>query len=67
MTTTVHVNEHLPEEAIRLAGSRTAHEVVEEALRMLSAAHRRDRLAEAFGAYPWDGELARMRGGAATD
>ena len=67
MTTTVPVSERLLEEAIRLAGSRTADEVVEEALRMLMAAHRRDQLAEAFGAYPWDVELARLRGDAATD
>ncbi|MFP4077087.1 MAG: type II toxin-antitoxin system VapB family antitoxin [Halochromatium sp.] len=61
MNATVEVNEELMQEAMRLTGLENSEEVVAKALQLFIAKKRRDALADAFGAYPWDGDLDAMR------
>jgi Arc/MetJ family transcription regulator len=61
MRTNIELDEELIREAMRLTGLATKRAVVEEALRELVRARRRDRLAEAFGSLRWDGDLDAMR------
>ena len=61
MNATVQVNEELVQEAMRLTGLKDSEEVVARALELFVAQNRRDALADAFGAYPWDGDLDAMR------
>jgi len=48
-------------EALRLTGLASSDEVVEVALKELVAKRRQDALAQAFGRFPWDGNLDAMR------
>jgi len=61
MNATVPVEEELIQQAMRVAGLHSSKEVVERALELLITQNRRDALAEAFGTYPWDGDLDAMR------
>lgn len=61
MRTNIELDDQLISEAMRLTGLDTKRAVVEEALRELVRARRRDRLSEAFGSAKWEGDLEAMR------
>jgi Arc/MetJ family transcription regulator len=61
MRTNIDIDDELMETALRESGLRTKRAAVEEGLRALIERQRRKRLIEAFGKYPWDGDLAEMR------
>ena len=61
MRTNVDINDELMETALRESGLRTKRAVVEEGLRLVIERHRRKKLIDAFGKYPWEGDLAEMR------
>jgi Arc/MetJ family transcription regulator len=48
--------------ALELTGLRTKRAVVDAALRELIEYRSRQKLLEAAGKYPWEGDLDRMRG-----
>ena len=52
MKTTIDVDELLVAEAMRLYGVKTKTRIIEMGLEELIKAHRRSRLAEAFGSQP---------------
>lgn len=61
MRTNIDIDDELMETALRESGLRTKRAAVEEGLRALIQRQRRKRLIEAFGKYPWDGDLAELR------
>jgi Arc/MetJ family transcription regulator len=61
MRTTVEIDDELLQTALRESGLSSEREVVEQSLRALIQYGRRKRLIEAFGNYPWDGNLASLR------
>jgi Arc/MetJ family transcription regulator len=61
MRTNIEINDELMETALRESGLRTKRAAVEEGLRLLIERHRRKKLIDAFGKYPWEGDLAEMR------
>jgi Arc/MetJ family transcription regulator len=62
MRTNVEVDDKLMARAMELTRLRTKRAVVDAALRELVEYRSRQKLREAFGRYPWDGDLDRMRG-----
>ena len=61
MRTNIDIDDELMETALRESGLRTKRAAVEEGLRLLVERHRRNKLIEAFGKYPWEGDLRQMR------
>jgi Arc/MetJ family transcription regulator len=61
MRTNIDIDEDLMETALRESGLRTKRAAVQEGLRLLIERHRRMKLIDAFGKYPWEGDLAEMR------
>jgi Arc/MetJ family transcription regulator len=61
MRTNIDIDDELMETALRESGLRTKRAVVQEGLRLLIERHRRMKLIDAFGRYPWEGDLAQMR------
>jgi Arc/MetJ family transcription regulator len=61
MRTNIDIDDELMETALRESGLRTKRAAVEEGLRALIQRERRKKLIEAFGQYPWDGDLAELR------
>jgi Arc/MetJ family transcription regulator len=62
MRTNIDIDDQLMARAMELTGLRTKRAVVDAALRELVEYHSRQRLLEAAGRYPWEGDLDRMRG-----
>ena len=61
MRTTVKIDGELLQTALRESGLSSQRQVVEQSLRALIQHGRRKRLIEAFGKYPWVGDLANLR------
>jgi Arc/MetJ family transcription regulator len=61
MRTTIDINDELMETAMRESGLSSKRAVVEEGLRALIQRHRARKLRDAFGKYPWDGDLSEQR------
>jgi Arc/MetJ family transcription regulator len=61
MRTNIEIDDELMEAALRESGLRTKRAAVEEGLRLLIERHRRMKLIDAFGKYPWEGDLAEIR------
>jgi Arc/MetJ family transcription regulator len=62
--TTVMIDEHLLEEAVRATGARTKKEAIEAGLRSLIQRHNRDALRKELGTFEMDltlEELERLR------
>ena len=62
MRTNIEIDDKLVARAMELTGLRTKRAVVDLALRELVEYHSRQKLREAFGKYPWEGNLDQMRG-----
>lgn len=62
MRTNIEIDDKLMSRAMELTGLRTKRAVVDAALRELVEYRSRQKLREAFGQYPWEGDLDRMRG-----
>jgi Arc/MetJ family transcription regulator len=62
MRTNIEIDDHLMARAMELTGLRTKRAVVDAALRELVEYRSRQKLLEAAGKYPWEGDLDRMRG-----
>jgi Arc/MetJ family transcription regulator len=60
--TNIEIDDKLMARALELTGLRTKRAVVDAALRELVEYRSRQKLREAFGKYPWEGDLDRMRG-----
>jgi len=60
--TNIEIDDELMAKALELTGLRTKRAVVDAALRELVEHRSRQKLREAFGKYPWEGDLDRMRG-----
>jgi Arc/MetJ family transcription regulator len=60
--TNIEIDEQLIARAMELTGLRTKRAVVEAALRELVEYRSRQQLREAFGKFPWEGDLDQMRG-----
>ena len=61
MRMTIDLNDELMETAQRESGLSSKRAVVEEGLRALIQRHRGRKLRDAFGKYPWDGDLSERR------
>jgi Arc/MetJ family transcription regulator len=59
--TNIEIDEELMAEALKLSRLRTKRAVVDAALRALIDRITRRQLKEAFGQYPWEGDLAQLR------
>jgi Arc/MetJ family transcription regulator len=62
MRTNIEIDDKLMARAMELTGLRTKRAVVDAALRELVEYRSRQKLLEAAGKYPWEGDLDRMRG-----
>jgi len=62
MRTNIEIEDQLMARAMKLTGLRTKRAVVDAALRELFEYRSRQKLREALGRYPWEGDLDRMRG-----
>jgi Arc/MetJ family transcription regulator len=60
--TNIEIDDKLMARALELTGLRTKRAVVDAALRELIEYRSRQKLLEAAGKYPWEGDLDRMRG-----
>jgi Arc/MetJ family transcription regulator len=61
MRTNIEIDDELMAEALKLSGLGTKRAVVDAALRALVDRITRRQLKEAFGKYPWEGDLAQLR------
>jgi Arc/MetJ family transcription regulator len=61
MNTNIVIDDALINQAMKLTGLKTQKDLVEIALKTLIADKTRDKLASAFGQYPWEGDLEAMR------
>ena len=61
MRTNIEIDDELMAEALRLSGLPTKRAVVDAALRALVDRITRRQLKEAFGKYPWEGDLRELR------
>ena len=61
MRTNIEIDDELMAEALELSGLRTKRAVVDAALRALVDRITRRQLKDAFGKYPWEGDLAQLR------
>ena len=62
MRTNIEIDDKLMARAMELTGLRTKRAVVDASLRELVEHRSRQKLREAFGKYPWEGDLDQMRG-----
>jgi Arc/MetJ family transcription regulator len=62
MRTNIEIDDELMARAMELTGLRTKRAVIDAALRELVEYRSRQKLREAFGKYPWEGDLDQMRG-----
>ena len=62
MRTNIEIDDKLMARALELTGLRTKRAVVDAALREFIEYRSRQKLLEAAGKYPWEGDLDRMRG-----
>ena len=62
MRTNIEIDDKLMARALELTGLRTKRAVVDAALLELVEYRSRQKLLEAAGKYPWEGDLDRMRG-----
>jgi Arc/MetJ family transcription regulator len=60
--TNIEIDDKLMRRAMELTGLRTKRAVVDAALRELVEYRSRQKLRDAFGKYPWEGDLDQMRG-----
>jgi len=60
--TNIEIDEQLIARAMELTGLRTKRAVVDAALRELVEYRSRQKIREAFGKFPWEGDLDQMRG-----
>lgn len=63
MRTNIDIDDDLLAEAQKLSGKATKKGTVEEALRLLVRLRRQGEVDQAFGKYPWRGDLERSREG----
>jgi Arc/MetJ family transcription regulator len=63
MRTNIDIDDDLLAEARKLSGNTTKKGTVEEALRLLVRLRRQGEVDQAFGKYPWRGDLGRSREG----
>jgi Arc/MetJ family transcription regulator len=63
MRTNIDIDDTLLAEARRLSGQTTKKGVVEEGLRLLIRLSRQKEVDQAFGNYPWSGDLGTSRKG----
>jgi len=61
MRITIEIDDGLIETILRESGLKSKRAVFEEGLRVLIRRHRYKRLRDAFGKYPWDGDLPEQR------
>jgi Arc/MetJ family transcription regulator len=61
MRTNIDIDDELMDTALRESGLRTKRAAVEEGLRALIQRERRKKLIDAFGKYPWEGDLTELR------
>ena len=61
MRTNIEIDDQLMARAMELTGLRTKRAVVDAALRALIDRITRRQLKEAFGKYPWEGDLRELR------
>jgi Arc/MetJ family transcription regulator len=61
MRTNIEIDDELMADAMRESGLPTKKAVVEAGLRALIDRTRRKKLLDAFGKYPWEGDLHEMR------
>jgi Arc/MetJ family transcription regulator len=66
MRTNIEIDDELMAEAQKACGHTTKKETVEQALRLLIRLRNQRDASEAFGKYPWRGNLARSRKGRGT-
>jgi Arc/MetJ family transcription regulator len=59
--TNIVIEDALMEEALRVSGARTKREAVEMGLRALIRLRKQERIRDARGRLPWDGDLDAMR------
>jgi Arc/MetJ family transcription regulator len=63
MRTNIDIDDALLAEAQKLSGHATKKGTVDEALRLLVRLRRQKEVDQAFGKYPWRGDLDRSRRG----
>lgn len=61
MRTNIDIDDKLMVEARKVSGLATRKQIVEQALRLMVKLRRQRDVANAFGKYPWHGDLARRR------
>jgi Arc/MetJ family transcription regulator len=61
MHTQITLDDQLVQQAIELTGLSNHQELVETLLREFVIRRKSDILAKAFGQYPWEGDLDKMR------
>ena len=61
MRTNIEIDDALMARAMKLAGTRTKRETVENALRLLIQLRQQERIREARGKLRWTGDLDAMR------
>ena len=61
MRTNIVIDDELMAQAQRLAGFKTKREAVEAGLRLLVRIKQQERIREARGKLPWEGDLEAMR------
>jgi Arc/MetJ family transcription regulator len=61
--TNIDIDDVLLQTARKLSGQKTKKATVDEALRLLVKLRRQKGVDEAFGKYPWRGDLDRSRAG----
>jgi Arc/MetJ family transcription regulator len=61
MRTNIEIDDALMAKALKITGLRTKRAVVDAALRELIERHARQWLKDAFGKYPWEGDLDQLR------
>jgi len=63
LRTNIDIDDALLAEARKLSGQRTKKGTVEEGLRLLIKLRHQEKAREAFGKYPWSGDLDVSRSG----
>jgi Arc/MetJ family transcription regulator len=63
MRTNIDIDDVLMAEAQKASGSATKKQTVEQALRLMIRLRRQGEVNQAFGKYPWRGNLSRSRTG----
>ncbi len=63
MRTNIEIDDALMAEAQEAAGQATKKDTVEQALRLMIRLKKQGEVREAFGKYPWRGDLAESRKG----